>query len=250
MKSLAAEERVAWLLAELRAAGSVSLAAAATSLDVSEMTIRRDLRAIEDDGQARRVRGGAVFTGPVSFRGRDQSRGDQKRAIAAKLLPLVPDAGVIALDSSTTMYRLATLMSSASDLTVVTNSMLTLQVLQGKPGITALLTGGRFDMRSDSLVGSMATSNIADLAFARFFASASSVDATSGCYEATIEEADAKSAFARSAEQVVIGADTAKLGRRSAAVSVRLGQIGVLATEAAPDDTVLREYRESVPVII
>ncbi|MFB7251322.1 DeoR/GlpR family DNA-binding transcription regulator [Microbacterium sp. NPDC056234] len=250
MKSLAAEERIAWLLTELRAVGSVSLASASERLGVSEMTIRRDLRAIEDDGQARRVRGGAVFVGPVSFTGRDRSHGEQKQAIAAKLLDLVPSSGVIALDSSTTMYRLATLMPSASDLTIVTNSMLTLQVLQDKPGITALLTGGRFDRRSDSLVGTMATSNIADFTFVRFFASASTIDEPSGCFEATIEEAEIKRAFARSAEQVIVGVDTAKLDRRAAAASVRHGQIGVLATEVDPEDERLRAYREAVPVLI
>ena len=106
MTSLGAQGRIVWLLAELRASGSVTLASAAEKLDISEMTVRRDLQALEEIGRARRVRGGAVFTGPVSFRGREQTHGQQKQAIAEKLLPLVPKTGMIAFCNKCLIYIL------------------------------------------------------------------------------------------------------------------------------------------------
>src|SRR5699024_2847653 len=96
VSSLAAEERRTWLLQELQASRAVSLVDAATNLGVSEMTVRRDLSNLEKSGVARRVRGGAVYNGPVSFQGRDREHAEAKHLIAEKLLPFVPERGVIA----------------------------------------------------------------------------------------------------------------------------------------------------------
>lgn len=243
MNSLAAEERLSWLLAELRATGSVTLASAAERLSVSEMTVRRDMRALEKAGHARRVRGGAVSTGPVAFAGRDKSHSEAKLTIAGKLADLVPQRGLIAIDSSTTMYRLAAVLTAAQDLTVVTNSVETLTVLRDKPGITAVLTGGRFDPRSDSLVGPIAAACVSDLTFSTFFASAASLGDDGMCFEDTLEEAEVKRLMARSAERVVVGADTDKLGRRSVAASIHPDAISILCTELAPDSAALTPYR-------
>ena len=241
VKSLAAEERAAWLLGQLKASKSVTLAEAAAALDVSEMTVRRDLSALEEAGIARRVRGGAVYLGPVSFSGRERSHSEEKAVIAQKLRPMVPTAGVIAMDSSTTMHRLAASLSSAEDLTVVTNGLSTFQVLQDVPGVTAILTGGAADRRSDSLVGPVATAFLENMRFSAFFASTAALDERA-CYEDTLEEAEIKRAFARSSGKVVVGAHTDKLDGEATAASIGLAQIAVLATELLPSAAELRPY--------
>lgn len=242
MSSLAAEERRNWLLSELRASKTVSLTDAALALGVSEMTVRRDLNNIEATGVARRVRGGAVYSGPVSFQGRERSHADEKRQVAEKLLPLVPSRGMIAIDSSTTMHRLAQLIVSSDELIVVTNGLLTFHALQDRPGVTAILTGGESDRRSDSLVGPVATAFLDGIRFETFFASASAVSETA-CYEDTLEEAEIKRAFARSSARSVIGVHSEKLENEASAASIRLEHIGVLATELDPRHPDLTRYR-------
>ena len=242
VSSLAAEERRSWLLAELRASKTVSLADAATALGVSEMTVRRDLNSIEKSGVARRVRGGAVYSGPVNFQGRERSHVEEKRLVAEKLLSLVPTRGVIALDSSTTMHRLAQLITSSDDLVVVTNGLLTFQALQDRPGVTAILTGGESDRRSDSLIGPVATAFLEGIKFSAFFASAAAIDARS-CYEDTLEEAEIKRAFMRSSTRVVIGVHSEKLDGNATAASIPLDRVGVLATELAPGHGDVATYR-------
>ncbi|MFE2943040.1 DeoR/GlpR family DNA-binding transcription regulator [Streptomyces sp. NPDC059255] len=245
MNSLAMEERIEWLRAELRTAGSITLSEASEALGVSEMTVRRDLRLLENEGVARRMRGGARHAEPESFQLRDSSRGVEKRLIAGKLLPLVPSKGLIVLDSSTTMYRLAGLISSGTELTVLTNNIQTFQLLQGRPGVTAELTGGRFDKSSDSLVGPLATATIEQLTPDLFFASAGGVTETS-CFESTLEEAAVKKACVRASRRTVIGADAAKLGERDVAASVALKDVTVLCTELDPGDSRLAAYRPHV----
>ncbi|WP_308798483.1 DeoR/GlpR family DNA-binding transcription regulator [Agromyces silvae] len=245
MTSLAAEERRTWLLEQLRHAKRLSLAEAAAELGVSEMTVRRDLNGLEVGGTVRRVRGGAVYSGPVSFQSRDRSQAEEKTAIAHKILPLVPEHGVIAMDSSTTMYRLAQVISGSGDLVVVTNGLLTFQALQERPGITAILTGGAADRRSDSLIGPVATAFLETMRFAVFFASTAAVDERA-CYEDTLEEAEIKRAFARSSARVVIGAHAEKLGGIATAASVPLKSVSTLVTELDPASAELASYHQVI----
>ncbi|GAB3601506.1 DeoR/GlpR family DNA-binding transcription regulator [Microbacterium tumbae] len=249
MKSLAAEERWSWLLAQLQESKAISLSDAAQALDVSEMTVRRDLTAMEERGIARRVRGGAVYAGPVSFQGRERSHVEEKAVIAEKLLPLVPTGGVIAMDSSTTMNRLAQVVVGAEDLTIVTNGLLTFQALQDRPGVTAILTGGESDRRSDSLVGPVATAFLENMRFSAFFASAAAVDERAS-YEDTLEEAEVKRAFARSSARVVLGVHSEKLDDVATAAAVLLDRIGVLATELSPESADLAAYRRILPTVL
>ena len=245
MTSLAAEERRAWLQNHLQLSQRVSLTDAAAELGVSEMTVRRDLDHLERTGGIRRVRGGAVYTGPVSFAGRERSHVAEKAQIAQKLLPLVPNQGVIAFDSSTTMHRLAQIITGSGDLVVVTNGLSTFQTLQERPGLTPILTGGAADRRSDSLVGPVATAFLNTMQFAAFFASAAAVDER-GCHEDTLEEAEIKRAFARSSLHVNIGAHHDKLGQAATAASVTLSQITTLATELDPGHRALTQIRALV----
>lgn len=249
MTSLAAEQRRAWLLQKLRETQRVSLAEAAGELGVSEMTVRRDLDQLEGGGGIRRVRGGALYTGPVSFKGREGSYAEEKIRIAEKLLPLVPDRGMIGFDSSTTMHQLAQRIVGGGDLCVVTNGMLTFQALQKRPGLTAILTGGAADRRSDSLIGPVATGFLSTVRLSAFFASAASLD-EHGCHENTLEEAEIKRAFARASGRVIIGVHAEKLGSTATAASVSFEQIDVLATEMIPEARDLAPYRGLVAELL
>ena len=128
----AAEDRLVWLSEQLDADGSVTIDAAARELGVSEMTIRRDLAALEARGTARRVRGGARAVGPQPFAERRDRAARAKAAIAAKLVEHVPAAGAVAFDASSTITRaLAGALDGAWDLTVLTNGPDTFAALQG-----------------------------------------------------------------------------------------------------------------------
>jgi len=119
--NLSTEQRLEWLREVLKKNTVVQIQAAAQELDVSEMTIRRDLQELELLGVARRVRGGAVATAPVGFAERSPVRAAAKNRIGEKLLALVPDSGAIAVDASTTVLRLVGRLGHRRDLLVVTN---------------------------------------------------------------------------------------------------------------------------------
>lgn len=242
MKSLAAEERLDWLRIELRASGTVELAAASEALGVSEMTVRRDLRHLESSGEARRVRGGAVSPGPLTFRSREQTHSRQKRRIADKAAPLAPRTGVIVVDSSTTMHRFASALEGVEDLRALTNAMPAYEALAEHAGITPVLLGGTLDPRSDSFVGPVTERLLEDVHIDAYFMSTGALD-SAGCQEDTWEEAALKRRIAHHADTVVVGANTAKLGVRAEARSVPIDQIDVLVTECDPSAPELDELR-------
>ena len=240
--TLAAGERRRWLTERLRAAGSVTLAQAAESLGVSEMTIRRDLDELQDRGAARRVRGGAMAIGPQTFAQRRDAAARAKSRIAAKLTALVPVEGAIAFDASSTVMRLCSALNVARDLIVLTNGPETFAALQGLPAVTALLTGGRLDERTGSLVGPLACRAAEQIAVHTFFASAAATRPRFGALEATIDEAEVKRSLAAGAEHVVLAIDSSKLDAPGVAVGLEWDRIDILVTELDPGDERLAPY--------
>jgi DeoR family transcriptional regulator, fructose operon transcriptional repressor len=242
--TVASEARQRWLLHRLESAGAVTIGDAAEALGVSEMTVRRDLVELEERGSARRVRGGATAAGPKPFAERHSVAARAKSRIATKLADLVPEVGVVAFDASSTVMRLASGLTAARDLTVLTNSPETLRALQDQAGLHPLLTGGRLDPRTGSLVGPLACRSASQLAVDVFFASAAALDPDAGALEATLEEAEVKRSIAAGAARVVVGVDASKLGGRATAVGLGWDAIDELATDLDPADVQLEPYAD------
>jgi DeoR family fructose operon transcriptional repressor len=247
--NLVAEARLRRLSERLATSGSVSIADAAVELDVSEMTIRRDLAELEVRGVARRVRGGALPLGPQTFAERKQARARAKGQIAAKLARLIPSTGTVAFDASSTVMRAAAALDGARDLTVLTNGPETFQALQGRAGVTPLLTGGVLEPRTGSLVGALAVWTARQLVAGRFITSCAALDAIVGATESVLEEAEVKRAIAETAEEIVLAVDSSKLERRATAVCLDWTAIDLLVTELDPSDPRLDPYRAFATIL-
>ncbi len=242
--SVDAIKRLEEIRSRIENSGRVKVAELATEFDVSEMTIRRDLDMLSEQGLVQRVRGGALALGPQPFAERYGRAAVAKDRIAGKLLALVGEGGAIGIDASTTLQRLAARLDSSRNLTVVTNGPDCFTVLHGHPGVTALLTGGQLDRRTGSLVGPLAVRASRDLLLRRVFLSAAAIDPSVGTSEATLEEAEVKHAMAEVASQVVVAVDSGKLGQRAPARCLALERVDVLVTELDPGDRRLTPYKE------
>jgi DeoR family fructose operon transcriptional repressor len=242
--SIEAVDRLAQIEHRVRAAGRVKVTELAEELDVSEMTIRRDLDLLAEQGLIQRIRGGAVALGPQPFAQRFSRQARAKDRIATKLADLVGDGGAIGVDASSTLQRLAGTVGRPRELTVVTNGQDTFQALQDVPGVTVLLTGGQLDPRTGSLVGPMATRAAREVLLRRLFVSAAALDPRHGTSEATLEEAEVKLALADVAAEVVVAVDSSKLGQRAPARALPPERVDLLVTELDPADARLDPYRE------
>ena len=242
-------DRLDAIKARVQSDGRVRVVELASELDVSEMTIRRDLDLLAEQGVLQRVRGGARAVGPQPFAARYGQHARAKERIATKLLALVGDGGAIALDASTTVQRLARVMADVRDVTVLTNGPETFRSLQAAPGITPLLTGGQLDPRTGSLVGPLAVRSAHDLLLRRVFVSAAGLDAVHGTTEATLEEAEVKLALADMAAEIVVAVDHTKLGQRGPARCLAHERMHVLVTDLDPDDARLDPYRGNIRIV-
>jgi len=243
MATIDAGERRAHLLRLLERDGAVRLEEASGELGVSSMTVRRDLADLELEGLVRRVRGGAVpVDRPRTFGERLAERGAAKQAIAAKALDLVPSAGAVAVDASSTAGALLAALPRTPGLLVATNAAQNLAAARSGPGGTSVLVGGELEEATDSYVGPFACQMAQRLNYSVFFLSASGVT-EAGTTEPTLREAQVKEAFAAVADRTVLLTDSSKLGRRSTVASLALDAVDLLITELEPDDARLDPYR-------
>lgn len=247
--SVDALDRLDAIKARVVAEGRVKVADLAIDLDVSEMTIRRDLDVLAEQGVVQRVRGGATAIGPQPFAERFGHQARAKERIASKLAELVGEAGAIGIDASTTLQRLAGALGDVRDLTVLTNGPESFSSLQELPGVTPLLTGGQLDRRTGSLVGPLAARSARDLLLRRLFVSAAGIDPEHGTTESTLEEADVKVALADVSSQVIVAVDHTKLGQRGPARCLPVDRIDILVTDLDPRDSRLDPYRKRFKVL-
>ncbi len=237
------------LLAALEREEVIRLADAARDLGVSQMTVRRDLKELEEEGRLRRIRGGAMMIiGPQPFAARRAVRMRAKEAIAEKALALVPRHGAIAMDASSTVGTLAMKLGPASDLIVVSNSYPTYFSLRNTLGVRPLLVGGETEEITESFVGPMAVRAVESLRYHRFFASSSGLHAQLGGSEVSLQEAEVKRAFQRLSRELVLCVDSSKLGQQGVAAGFSLEAVSVLITELDPHDKRLDPFRDRVEI--
>lgn len=242
------EERLEEVRGLIAKHGAVRIDQLATDFGVSEMTIRRDLDELETLGLARRVRGGAIALGPEAWEQRHQHNARAKAKISEKLLPMVPRAGTVAFDASTTIYRLAASIETARDLNVVTNGWDTFHSMKGTAGVSASLTGGSEEPRTGSLVGPMAVRAAQSFLYDIFFSSAAALDPELGSSEAALAESEVKWAFSQTSNRIVLAVDHSKLGTRAPARVFDFEDIDLLITDLDPDDRRLDPYRNLVEI--
>lgn len=243
-RPFASSERDEYVLRTLHTDGRVLIHQLAEGLSISEMTVRRDLDRLANQGQLRRIRGGAVAVGPEPFAQRFARQPAAKEIIADKLIGLVGDGGAIALDASTTIQRLAYRLGNFTNLTVLTNGPETFDVLQTHLGVTAMLTGGQYDKRTGSLVGPIATSSTTHLALRTIFISATGLDEDHHVTEQTVEDAQIKEALVAAASTVILAVDHSKLSQHGAVKGVALATVDQLVTDLDPSDARLDPYRK------
>lgn len=160
-EGLFVEERRRTILERLKQHGRVSVKSLSDEMRVSTVTIRQDLRVLEDDGLLERTYGGAVrrqtedshFIPEPPFDIRTAENLHEKSAIGAAAAQLVKEGDAIALDASTTAYALVPHLKNFRQLTIVTNSLIIAQSFPDHPGIEVLIPGGRLRKDSVSLVG-------------------------------------------------------------------------------------------------
>ena len=236
-----AQQRQDLILAQVRNHGAVRVTELVVSLDVSDMTVRRDIAELARRGLVHRVHGGAVDVRRAAhepdFQHKSGLAAEQKRAIAAAALELIEPGSAIALSAGTTTHLLAALIAAEPalrPLTVVTNSLPAAAALHDPHdhGLSVVLTGGT-RTPSDALVGPVATRSLAALRVDVTFLGVHGVDLEAGLTTPNLLEAETDRALVACAGRTVVLADHTKWGAVGLSRIVPLDEVAVLITDDA-----------------
>lgn len=235
-----AAERRQRILELVRANGAVSLRELAQAVHSSEVTVRRDLRALESEGLLNRHHGGATLPGELSreagYAHKVSMESAEKAAIADLAAALVEDGDAIVIGPGTTTQEFARRLTRHSELAVVTNSLLVAQMLAASR-VEVMLTGGTLRGSILALVGSAAEHSLAGLRVRRAFISGNGLTAERGLSTPNMQVAGVDRALAAAAEEVVVLADHTKVGVDTMVQTVPPDRIDHLVTDdAAPRD--------------
>ncbi|MFN8621881.1 MAG: DeoR/GlpR family DNA-binding transcription regulator [Chloroflexota bacterium] len=236
-----ARQRHAYILDRVRADGGVRVADLVRELNVSDMTVRRDLEVLADQGLLEKVHGGATAVEPSAlfepgFSAKSELQRDAKEAIADAAARLVHPGHAIALSAGTTTYAVARRLLEVPQLTVVTNSVPVADVLYhgGRPDQTVILTGG-VRTPSDALVGPFAVAALRTVNVDLVIMGVHGMDPHAGFTTPNMLEAETDRAMVEAGRRLIVVADHTKWGVIGISSIARLSQADMLITDDGMD---------------
>ena len=240
LRRVPAGARHARILGLVNRNGFVSVSEIAESFSVSDMTIRRDLWALEDKGMLQRTHGGAVGIGrrevfdaaEPAFSSRRRQNAAAKAAIARKAAQLIGVRESIGLDVGTSTLALAEEIAGRQDITVFTGSLYAAAVL-GRRNCPVHVLGGLLRAPELSVVGPNPIRQIMQFYVDKLFLGVSGVT-EAGFFDYSPEDTEIKRAFIEQAERVVVLCDSSKFDHRSVSKVCDLDRAATLVTDSAP----------------
>jgi DeoR/GlpR family transcriptional regulator of sugar metabolism len=237
-ESLLLQERHALILAQLAADGRVLAARLAQELNVTEDTIRRDLRDLAAAGLCQKVYGGAVRipaaaeTGTLTQRATRQLA--DKSRLAAAASALVKAGSVVFLDAGSGNLAIAGALPQVP-LTVVTNAPLIAARLLDHPQLELILIGGRIKQGIGASVGASALREIELIRPDLYFIGACGVDLQAGVTAVDFEEAEFKRRVASLSKATAVAATAEKLGAVAPFLVLPIAQLTHLVVPSQVD---------------
>ena len=241
-----ANERRRLILERVAEYQSIEAQVLADELGVSVMTIRRDIKRLEQDGFLRQTYGGATVhitkSVELGFNSRALQFSAQKRRIGASAARLIEPGQTLFLGEGTTTAQFAQFLPPHPHLLVVTASLSHASLLCSRD-IRVIVLGGK--LHADELT---MTGPIAEATINRFYADvcvlgAAGVDPFVGVTELDYEAASLHRLMMERSRHVLLLADHSKLGFRAPAVVAPAQMVGTLMTDAVPSESLLAQLR-------
>jgi len=221
--------------------GKTSIEELTSVMGTSPASVRRDLVRLEERGLVHRTHGGAMlaeqavyepFRFDASFQVREDRFAAEKQRIARAAAALVQENETIGFAAGTTTTLVARQLLHRRNISIVTNAVNIGMELSSSTRLQTTLTGGNLRWAGAfSLVGPLAIESLALVVMDRLFLSATGVDAKHGVTLIQPDEAAVFRALARQARQIVVVADSSKVGSVSPAVVCQPKQIDLLITD-------------------
>lgn len=232
------EQRHENLLKVLREAGTATVSDLGQRLGVAEMTIRRDLEALETAGVLQRFHGGAriiatsAFEPPFVIRERTNSRG--KRAIAAAVAQIIEDGETVIVDGGSSGLAVAAALEG-KHLTVCPLSLRVAWAFEKSASVDLLLAPGVVRRGELSISGAETIDFLRAHHFDRYILTASALSVQDGFTEWNVHDAAVKRASLAAARNVVAAVDATKFGRSAFVEICQVGRADIVVLDRPVD---------------
>lgn len=223
---------------------NVTVAELAKKLEISNLTVRRDLDYFEEKNLIDRYHGGAsiskvnfttnIFSSPLTI---------NKHAIAKAASRFVEDGDTIFINTSSTAL-LMTEYIKAKQVTIITNNGKAI-FSKANEGIFILLSGGELRMPKESLVGDFALNNLNRVKATKCFLGCSGISIEGGFTTAVLQEVAINEVMLRNTTGLkVVLADTSKVGKTHSFLSGSLSDLDYLITDTTADHDEIERFRK------
>lgn len=248
-------ERHRYILDELGKSGFVTVSDLSKSLDVTMVTVRKDLKILEDKGLLYRSHGSATTVSPyVSDRSVQEKKLEQveeKTAIASKALEYLEDQEAIIIGSGTTVVAFAQAIPKNKALTVLTAAMNVSLALLDCQDVELVQLGGVVRKSSGSAVGHYAEQMLQNFACNKLFLSVDGISLDHGLTTSNMMEAHLNAQMIASVQKTIVLADSKKFGKKSFGKIGELEDVDVIITDSGIPEIYQKRLEErGIEVVI
>ncbi len=238
--------------------GFIRVADLAAILDVSEMTIRRDLIVLEEKKLLRRTHGGALLKNQDESDSKKQNIAqitniERKRAIGKTAAKLIETGDSLYIDSGSTTPYLASAIKEIDDLSlaIITNSIDIAKTLSHKKDIDVIMPGGKVHTTYFSLVGPVTEDTLKKFNYSKAFLSAGGINLSNGLAILHIDEIPIKKIVVENAKQIIVMVDSTKFKKNSLISVIPFNKIDIIVTDWEIEKSYLHELeKKGIKVIV
>ena len=229
--------------------GNITVNDLCARFNVSPATIRNDLRNLENRSMIKRTHGGAISTTKMVYElstvQKEVQCINEKRAIAQAAMEFIQEGDAIALDSGTTTFELARLLTNVKNLTVVTNDLQIASWLEQNTSVNIMLAGGQVRRNFRCTTGQTALEMLSMLHVDKAFIAVNGISIKSGLTTPAMDMAGIKKQMIYSADNVILLADSSKIGRTAFVTYAPVSALDVIITDENADSSFVESLRST-----
>lgn len=248
-------ERHQLILQKLKETGKVSILELSEEMEVSGVTIRKDLKLLEDKHLLFRTHGGASINNPYAMERTIHEKSginaDIKNKIAKAAQPLLAGHDSIIIGSGTTVFEFARCLEPQEHLTVITPAVKVTLELSNRQNIDVLQLGGMIRPNSSSVAGAIAERILNDISCGVLFLGMDGIDLDFGFSITNFAEATLNQRMIEAAQKVVVLADSTKFDKRGLGKVCNFDQVQYVVTDNGVSEKTIEGLEErGVHVIV
>ncbi|EDM36062.1 transcriptional regulator, DeoR family protein [Pedobacter sp. BAL39] len=246
MKSITERHQI--ILRKVEESGHVNVQELSTQMMVSDVTIRKDLKLLEDKKLLYRTHGGASKTNPYTndkpVAEKEQLNAEEKKTIARTAAAMISRNDSIIIASGTSVLALARAINADGHLTVITSALNVALELSQHPNVEVLQLGGQLRQNSSSVMGPYAEQILTDVSCSLLFLGVDGIDLETGLTTTSLMEARLNQKMIDAAQVTIVLADSSKFGKRGLGKICGLDQIQYIITDSRISEETKKSLEE------